>query len=475
MCADALTARRRFAPHGIRARTTLSAVVVVGVALAIAALALVSAARSALGAQIEDSARMRAQDVAALVHAGTLPSPIAGRDESLLVQVLDRSGRVTASSASIEGQAPLVAASSLTRVDRTFRVATLQDGGYDRAGGDAGSGTPPRYAVALSSAETSRGTSTVLVAASLAPVDQLSAVLVPLLAGGLPLVMLVIGAAVWMLTGRALRPVESITAEADSISASALDRRVPVPASRDEVAHLAQTMNRMLDRLESAAVRQRQFVANASHELKSPVAAILTMLDVAGADGRRVELTTLLRDLRAEDERLAALVADLLTLASSDEGQLRLRPADVDLDDAVLIEVAAMRSTTGVDFDTRGVRPARISADPDKLAQLLRNLLDNAARHADSRVCAATWIDGGEAVLVVADDGPGIAPEQRERVFERFVRLDEARGRSDGGTGLGLSVCRAIARAHGGDIRLIDAEGGGAAFEVRLPVSAEKG
>ncbi|HEY3317141.1 MAG TPA: HAMP domain-containing sensor histidine kinase [Coriobacteriia bacterium] len=451
-------------------RTTLAAVAVVTVSLAVAAVALVGAARASLTSQITSAASMRAEDVATLVKTNHLPSPISGRDESLLVQVVDGGGRVVASSASIEGQGPLVPLSSADATPRTFTAPRLQ-GGADESGGEDGDPSTSRFVVAVRGTDAKTGRMTVIVAASLAPVEQLAGVLTPLLGAGLPLVMLVIGATVWALTGRALLPIEAITTEAETISAAALEKRLPVPDTGDEVAHLAQTMNGMLDRLESAAVRQRQFVADASHELKSPVAAIGMMLDVAESDGERVDRRVLLGDLRAEDERLAALVTDLVTLACADENAVGLRVTDVDLDDVVIAELAVLRSTTDCAFDLAGLRPVRIRADRARLAQLTRNLLENAARHAGSRVRVSTRAEGDEAVLTVSDDGTGIAEADRERVFERFVRLDEGRSRSDGGTGLGLAVCRAIARAHGGEIRVADTSETGTTFEVRLPLS----
>jgi len=469
---ERLRPRFRLLPRGIRARTTLVAVTVVGMCLGLAFAGLVIAARSNVAAQVRDAAVMRATDVSALVRGGTLPSSIPGRGENLLVQVVDARGVEIASSPSIEGQAPLVG-SYVTPpgVSRTLAASRLDEvGDGTSAEGDDASSAP--FVVALAGVDSANGPVTVIVAASLAPVDQAARALVPLLAASLPLVMLLIGGTVWALTGLALRPVEAIRVEAESISASAFDRRMPVPASGDEIAHLAETMNRMLDRLQAAVVRQRQFVADASHELKSPVAAIRTMLDVADAEENGVDLPVLLEDLRAEDARLAALVSDLLTLAWSDEGGAQLHEADVDLDDVVITEIGFVRPTTSIVFETSGLRPVRLRADRERLAQLMRNLFDNAVRHAHCRVQVTTRTDEDHAVLIVSDDGPGISETDRERVFERFVRLDEARGRSEGGTGLGLAVCRAIAQAHGGEIRVVVCDGGeGAAFEVRLPLS----
>ena len=227
----------------------------------------------------------------------------------------------------------------------------------------------------------------------------------------------------------------------------------------------------MLDRIESSAERQRRFVADASHELKSPVAAIRTMLEVADASPGSVSLEELTRDLLAEDLRLERLVADLLVLARTDEDGLALETVEVDLDDLVAEEAGAATSRFGIAIDETGVEAARVIGDAERLRRLLRNLLDNAARHAAGQVWVALERDRGSALLTVSDDGPGIPPGQEERVFERFVRLDTARSRDKGGTGLGLAVVRAIAVAHGGWVEVDESRHGGATLAARLPLA----
>jgi len=446
-------------------------VLVVGISVAVAMVALVYTARTSLASQIADNAEARAQDIALLAGAGSIPNPIPGRGEDLLVQVIDSTGTVVAASASIEGQAALVDVRVAPGVVKTFQVDSLRE--TASGGNSAGEGgADPGVAFLIASVgvlSPQNGAETVIVAASLNPVQQLVDLLVPRLAAGLPLIMLIVGFTVWALTGHALRPVEAIRSEAAAISAASLGRRVPETGTFDEIGRLAETMNQMLDRLEASNLAQQRFISDASHELKSPVASIRTMLDVARR-GQPDDFVSFLDDLTAEDMRLEHLVRDLLVLARFDENPTPPSVVEVDLDDVVFAEVAAIRLHAPA-IDISGVHPARLLAAHGNMDSLVRNLIENAARHASSMVWVAINVHGDVATLTVSDDGPGIIPENRERVFERFVRLDESRGRVDGGTGLGLSVCRAVARSMGGSIRVAESQHGGATFEVTLPIA----
>jgi signal transduction histidine kinase len=241
-----------------------------------------------------------------------------------------------------------------------------------------------------------------------------------------------------------------------------------VPAARDELGELARTLNGMLDRLAEGAQRQREFVSDASHELRSPIAATRAQIEVALAHPDRTDPAQVLRGVLAETTRLEVLVADLLALARLDE-----RPAlpheELDLDDLVLED--AMRSRA-VPIDTRGVTGVKVCGDARSLAHLVRNLLDNAARHAAARVEVSTRLHEDGAVLLVDDDGPGIPEAERARVFERFARLSPARSRDSGGAGLGLALVRRVAEQHGGSVRADRSPLGGARLEVRFPFCA---
>jgi signal transduction histidine kinase len=245
-----------------------------------------------------------------------------------------------------------------------------------------------------------------------------------------------------------------------------MHRRVREPGGRDEVDRLARTMNAMLDRLEVGATRQRRFVADASHELRSPIAAIRTQLEVAQRHAGPDDWPGVATAVLAEEARLEGLVTDLLALALDDEGAPP-PSAVVDLV-AVVAEEAdrARRVPVTVDAGDGAV----VLGDRSALRSAVAHLLDNGARHARTTVEAAIAVDAGQIELVVDDDGAGIALEDRERVFERFTRLDEGRSRDRGGAGLGLAVVRAVARRHGGDSTVTESPLGGARVSVSLPV-----
>ena len=304
----------------------------------------------------------------------------------------------------------------------------------------------------------------VLYAAPLAAVDAAQDTVMFYLMIGVPILIIVAGAATYVFSGRALRPVEAIRARVASMSEKDLAERVPVPVARDEVGRLAETMNEMIARLEQAQNVQRRFVADASHELRSPLATIGAGLELLhDSDPGTVGA------LQGETQRLGRLVDDLLLLARADERGLQPRHDEVDLDEIAEAE-------RGRPYDD-GVRTevhaehVRVVGDRGQLVRVLRNLVDNARRHARSRVVVTLGREGDRAALDVADDGPGVPASDRIRIFERFVRLDDARARSDGGSGLGLAIVAEVVAAHNGRVWVEDAPGGGALFRVRLPAA----
>lgn len=285
----------------------------------------------------------------------------------------------------------------------------------------------------------------------------------------LPALIVLVAMVAWFVTGRALRPVETIRNEVTAITHSSLDRRVSEPRARDEVGRLARTMNEMLDRLQRASDSQRQFVSDASHELRSPVAAIRATGEVALTHPDQADWPTVVARMLAEDDRMEQVVGDLLDLARGEESSLPSGP--VDLDDVVLEEVARLRGS-GPRLLADRVSAGRVAGSREQLTRVVRNLLDNAQRHAERAVRVTLGQDDHAVTLTVEDDGPGIAPADRERVFERFTRLDEGRARDAGGLGLGLAMVRTIAERHGGTVAVTDAadaELTGARFVVTLP------
>jgi len=288
----------------------------------------------------------------------------------------------------------------------------------------------------------------------------------------LPLLLLVVAGTTWRVVGRALAPVDAIRHEVEEISGTELHRRVPQPPGNDEIGRLARTMNAMLGRLDDAATRQRRFVSDASHELRSPVASIRQHSEVALAHPDRTSVAVLAETVLAENLRLQRLVEDLLLLAQTDEGSQPPGHVPVDLDDLVFEQARRLRAGGRLVVDVTAVGAGRVNGVPAQLRRLIANLVENAARHARSRVTLGltTHAAEGRVVLVVDDDGGGIPADQRERVFQRFVRLDEARARDSGGFGLGLAIVADVVRGHGGTVHVGTAPAGGARFEVQLPV-----
>jgi signal transduction histidine kinase len=310
---------------------------------------------------------------------------------------------------------------------------------------------------------------TVIVGRNLEIVSEARRTLIRVLAIAMPLLLVVVGVVTWRVVGRALSPVDAIGAEVDAISSRELHRRVSEPGGKDEISRLAATMNRMLARLEAGRLRERRFVSDASHELRSPVATIRQHAEVALSHPEQTGTKDLAEIVLDEDARLQHLVEDLLLLTRIDEGTLERRADPVDLDDLVFEEAARLRGATDLKVDVGGVSAGRVLGDREQLGRLIRNLTDNAVRHARTTIALSLAERNGEVVLDVYDDGTGIDDAERERIFDRFVRLDEARDRDSGGSGLGLAIVREVAVFHGGTVAIVDSGSRGSRFEVRLP------
>ena len=436
----------------VRVRTTAAAVLVVGAALLISAAAMVVLLRRSLTSDVRASAVLRAESVVAELASGHLRQPIPmGDEEEEFVQVLDTEGRVVAASANLAGRPSVV------------RLAPGETQPVD--------GLPfeddPFLAVAVSAPAPPRPL-TVIVGRTLETVTESTREVTALLATGVPLLVLVVTFASWWGIGRALAPVEAMRAEVDAVSSNELHRRLSDPPGRDEIARLGATMNRMLARLEEGQERQRRFISDASHELRSPVTSIRQHAEVALSHPDATSTEELAEVVLEEDLRLQHLVEDLLLLTKIDEGTFRLRTEAVDLDDVVLEEAKRLRATTDLRIDTGGVSAGRVAGDGGQLKRLVRNLTDNARRHSHGAV--ALWLgerEGG-VVLGVEDDGDGIPASERDRIFQRFVRLDDARDRDSGGVGLGLAIVAEIAAAHEATVSVFRSRLGGARFEVRF-------
>jgi signal transduction histidine kinase len=327
--------------------------------------------------------------------------------------------------------------------------------------------------VAAQNVDTRSGRYTLLVGVSTEGIESTVITVALGLAAAAPIVTSVAAAATYLLVRRSLRSVEAIRARVAQISSSDLTERVPVPHHRDEITALAATMNAMLSRIESGQAAQRRFVGDASHELRSPLATVISALEVGVAHPELLDEELASGTLLPEAHRMQSLVDDLLLLARADERGLALRRNDVDLDDLGAAEAARLQRETPITLRT-DLAPTRLVGDPDALTRVLRNLLDNAARHAASRIDVSVRPGHGHACITVEDDGPGIPSTDRQRVFDRFVRLNTDRARSSGGTGLGLAIVAEIVSAHGGTVRITDRRGGGTVVVVQLPLDESR-
>lgn len=435
----------------VRVRITLVATAVVAVALLAGSVILVSMLIARLTDTVRTGAATHATEVANAVSESGPAALNLPDDDDRLIQILDSSGHVLRSSSSAIGPEPMT--------DVAPGQATVIDVPFDDDG----------YLAVSAPAEGPRGRYTVLVAHALDRVAESRQALTTLLAAGLPILVLVLAATTWMVVGRALAPVEAIRKEVDEVSATELHRRVPKPAGDDEIGRLATTMNRMLARLESARHRQQQFISDASHELRSPMASIRAHAEVALAHPDRASTAELAETVLAEGLRVQQLVENLLVLARADEQSTAPLNESVDLDDLVFSEAKRLRGRSAAVVDTANVSAGRVHGDSSLLRRAIGNLLDNAARHARSRIEVTLQETGADVLFVVEDDGAGIAPQDRERVFARFSRLDDARTRDAGGAGLGLAIVAEVVAGHGGSLSLTESPGGGARFEIRLP------
>lgn len=454
---------RRHLPGGVRLRASIAATVVVAVVLAVASVAFVLLQRQQLENTLADVARQQAADIATVAALdGRGLTLVPGGGDQALIQVVDASGVVVAASPSVEGEPPVLDLKVAAEEVKVTTTATLPIGEGER------------FVVVVRGVDTPDGALRVLAAQSLESVDRATDVVSRLLLVGYPLVLLTVALTAYWLTGKSLAPVEAIRRQVASIeSARELSARVPVPHGGDEIARLATTMNSMLERLQANAEAQRQFVGDASHELRSPLATIRVAHEVATLHPQAMDWPTTSREVLAELDRIDLLVSDLLLLARADEHGLPLRLESLDL--AGLLGAEARRHARGGTVEVVATTVEAVACvDRHLVERALRNLTENAVRHARHRVDLRAVVDANRVVIDILDDGPGVPEAHRQRIFERFVRLDESRARESGGTGLGLPIARRIARAHQGDVVLLDSATG-AHFRLTFPGSPPTG
>lgn len=444
------------AAASIRVRITALAALAVIVVLAAAGTALVVTQRSQLIDNLDAGLRQRADDLSIQI-AQAIPEVLGASNQPGFAQLIAPEGVVLAASLDLAGDPPVLPRSSAGPGDT---IVTLENLPFD----------DDPYRVLARPVGSAAGQAILVVGLSLDPVGDSTETLTSSLLVSIPLVAGLLAWLVWLLLGRTLRHVEAITTRVGSIGGRDLEQRVPVPAAEDEIARLARTMNQMLHRLEESAGRQQRFVADASHELRSPLTRMRAELEVEirGAEsGHRSTLSSLLDEVIG----LQALVEDLLHLAESDAGLGTPNHELVDLDDIVLEEARHLTAAAQVQIDLGGVSAARARGDARQLRRAVTNLFDNAARHAATKIVVSLQEVDGWVEMIVADDGPGVPANQRELIFERFGRADDSRSRSSGGTGLGLAIASDIAARHGGTLTLEPSTLGGATFRMRMPAS----
>ncbi|HEU4346856.1 MAG TPA: ATP-binding protein [Actinoplanes sp.] len=442
----------------LRARLSLVSVLAVTAGLLAGGLLLVGVLNFALLRAVNSEALDTARAVANLVDQDSLSDPIPA-SPGVQVQVVDPQGRVRAVSATADRLVPIL---------YPDESRGLPDGEGRMIPGDR-IGLDGEVRVVAVSAGRPGDPVRVLVARSTADVAQGVRVLRVTLLVAFPMLVLLLGAVAWRVVGAALSPVEALRSGAEDITGGARPDRLPVPDSGDEIHRLAVTLNGMLHRLDAARARQRAFVADAAHELRSPLTNMRTELEVAQRLPDTTDWAGLSADLLTDVDRLSRLVDDLLLLARADDASTRpgAAPAGTVELGELLREVAGRYPAVRYE---RPVEPLRTVGDRDALGRVVANLLDNAVRHAEKEVVLAVAGDGAYQQISIADDGPGIPAGDRERVFQRFTRLDDARARDAGGSGLGLAIVRELVRQHHGTVTLGDAEPG-LRVDVRLPRS----
>lgn len=442
----------------IRFRITAVAAVVAAVVLGVSAVALVLVQRQQLVANLDRSLEQRAdQLIASMVDGEALVVGADANESDRATQLVARDGTVLAASANLDGLPAIAAPPPGEKVQniRTVSELPIDD---------------DQFRVLSRRVEPVESSAVLHVAENIDDLGDAASALSAALTVTVPLVVVIMTGLVWWLVGRTLQPVESIRSEVTAITGTDIGRRVTVPPYDDEIGRLATTMNDMLDRLSNASEQQRRFVADASHELRTPLTRIRTELEVDLEQPDRTDLEATHRLVLDETIDLQRLVDDLLYLARSDAGAVPLLRSPLDLDDIVMGEIRRQRARGGPDIDSGGVSGAHVAGDRDQLGRLVRNLLDNAVSHAESLVTIHLAETETSAVLTVGDDGPGIAAEDQDAIFERFTRLDDARARADGGAGLGLAISGDIAQRHRGTLKVASEPGAGAVFTLVLPL-----
>jgi signal transduction histidine kinase len=447
---------------GIRKRSVLSAGVVVTFSLLVGGAFLLLVLQSSLTSAAWSTLSVRANDAAGLLEEegiGETQSTLAeDRRSAEQVQIIDEANRVVAWTNRRLRTDPI----------STLRPAPGQTAKEELPGVPALSGDD-EVLVSARGVEVHGKPYVVLVAAPLEVQTETLRTVGLLLLAAAPLLVALVAVAVWVLVGQSLKTVERIRRQVSEIDGRRLSERVEVPPTGDEIAALASTMNEMLDKLEHSNKSHRAFFSDASHELRSPLSTLVTTAEVASLDKSGKTWLDMQQTVISESSRMQSLVEDLLTLAKVDAHQLQLEIQDVDLEDVLDSEIKRLRAVSSLEINS-ALQPVRVRGDERRLAQVFRNLLDNATRHAKSTIRIGMERRSGEVVVSVDNDGEIISSEDRNRVFERFARLDASRSTDGGGSGLGLAISREIMSAHGGTVVATECDAW-CRFQVTLPTS----
>lgn len=447
----------------IRARLTLFFVLAIAVVLTFTGLALVNLVHRSLvtGAsnQIEDQmAQVQSRFATSTIPTRDVILPMQG---DVVVQVTNIAGTQVWAASSAIADAPVLAhvKTDFTSSDG-LAVVLVHSKQTESTLSQISLGQ-------VQTITTTRGAGLIFGFVYGGPINHSVTVLLASVVISFPLLLLMSGGLIWLGIGLALAPVESIRRRVDAIAARDLSERVPVTGGDDEIARMARTLNAMLDRLESSSQFQAEFVSNASHELRSPLATLLATVERAQSDPEHADWSGVCNTIMREGRRLDGIIDGLFWLARHDENQIDVINVDVDLDDMLFEESQRVRTISGLSVDTSSVQPTRVVGDQAMLKRMIRNVVDNATRYARSELRFDSHYEGNFAVVCVSDDGDGVNVAESERLFERFVRADPARSRQSGGTGLGLSIVTDIVNRHGGSARFVPVDSG-SKIELRV-------
>lgn len=444
----------------LRARITFAAVTIVGTVLAVAAVLLFTVQRSQLIQNIDNSLDREAAEVVAAFNANT-EATMGERGDDRIVQIIDGETIIDASSAALRSVRVIdPAAIDIDEDDVAFTTLSaipIED---------------DQYRLLVRRMQVRGQEAFVVVGENTDDLNDNLRTLAISIAIMVPIASALLGAVAWFTVGRTLSPVSSIQTQVNAISGDRRGERVPVPTTSDEIADLATTMNAMLDRIDHAQERQKSFVEDASHELRSPLTRLRTSLEVDLATTDR-DLNETGHELIGDLDDLQAIVDDLLFLARTGQQPTADR-SPVDLDAVIDRVVDRLGQHSDISIDTKDVDPIEVTGNEVHLSRLLSNLVSNALRHADATVWITAKHEPDAVTVEVEDDGPGIALDDRARVFERFTRLDQSRTAKTGGSGLGLAIAKQIVESHNGTIGATAARTGGAKFTVRFTIDQRR-